>query len=183
MDEKDIYQYRNEIIDLHLILEDTIHTLIQSAFRVNVRPSFSKNYSKLDLLIDIGIIDKKYSKDFNLFSEVRNCFAHTLGLYKPSQLPEILKKKLVDRYRLEKSHLNDDDELFEAIKSLHQSLVEGSLPRIFKAINHGHSATQLLENTKIELERLVNYILNKYPNETKDHLMSFFSFPNFKPLK
>jgi len=67
--------------------------------------------------------------------------------------------------------------------NLHKSLTEGSLPMIFKAINHGHSAIQLLENTKIELERLINYILTKYRNETKDHLMSFFSFPDFKPLK
>ncbi|XOV94588.1 MAG: hypothetical protein ACFHWX_07770 [Bacteroidota bacterium] len=173
-EERDSNYYRNEVLDAHLLLEDNVNTLLEMAFRIKLPSSFSNNYSKLDLLIDLKIIDEEYRKSFQLFSRIRNQFIHVLGCTRFTHLPMRLREQLLASQKISYDVVEDDEKLFEALKYLFEHLMKDFMPRISKAMEKGTGDLKKYNNLKKSFDSLVEYICEKYPDEDREKLLKRF---------
>jgi hypothetical protein len=174
MIERDPHYFRNEVLDAHLLLEEEVNTLLTLAFQVSVPASLSNNYSKLDLLLDLGIIDDSFAESFQLFSRIRNQFIHRRDCKLFTDLPVSLRKQLLTSQGKSHTDLENDEELFLALKQLFSSLINDFMSKMNKAIHKGIGDKKELNETRLSLERLIDYICEKYPEEDRDNLLRRF---------
>lgn len=173
-DERDMNFYRNEVLDAHLLLEDNVNTLLEMAFQIKLPPSLSNNYSKLDLLLDLGIIEEDFRESFQLFSQIRNQFIHVLGCYRFTDLPERHRKKLLASQKKSYDYLEDNEVMFEALKALFKSLMEGFMTKVNKAMVRGLGDKADVKRLEKRLSELIEYICEKYPDENRQVLTDKF---------
>jgi hypothetical protein len=170
----DHYYYRNEVLDAHLLLEDQVNTLLEMAFQIKLPASFSNNYSKLDLLLDLNIVDDQFKQDFQLFSQIRNQFIHVLGCNSFVELSESKRKRLLKSQNLSFDYLEDNEHLFEALKSLFARLMKDFMPRVQEAIQKGSGPIRELNSLQASVADLIDYICDKYPAEDRSQLEQIF---------
>jgi len=155
---RDVNFYRNEVLDAHLLLEDQINSLLELAFQIKLPRSMSNNYTKLDLLLDLGIIEEEFHDSFQLFSRIRNQFIHVLECMSFTDLPEKLRKRLLASQKISYDYLEDNDQMYKALKSLFTLLMEDFMVKIKMAMERGQSQEATLAQLRKAANDLLDYI-------------------------
>lgn len=167
--------YRLEVLDAHQLLEDAVNTWLEMAFQISLPKSFSNNYTKLDLLMDLDIVDDDFKSKFQLFSRIRNKFIHEMGCYRFTNLSEGMRKQLLASQKMSYDHIEENERLFEAYNKLFKELLDDFWPRAKKALKKGTGDRQKLMALNEGLERLIDYICKKYPDENEKALLKILS--------
>mgnify|MGYP000220995066 CR=1 FL=1 len=97
---------RSQVVDQAVKVEHFVNSILATLLGIEKRDSksFGNTSSalsfsaKINLLLDLGILEHKYKSKILAFLELRNQFVHNLEVAEISECPDELKKKLIRFY-------------------------------------------------------------------------------------
>lgn len=130
---------RSQVVDQAVKIEHFVNSIILTllAIEKDSSKSFGNNSSalsfsaKINLLLDLGILNTDQRKKISAFSEIRNQFVHNLEVSKISECPVPQKKNLLSLYKAKEDTANYEElytklyeDVLDAVHDLYTQIVE-----------------------------------------------------------